>query len=299
MTHSQNLIYKTLNKVALATILTVSSLSAHSLWVNSFESFNHKPHTIVSIGWGHTLPIDDILNSPGARIGIENFSIVAPNGKKTELFVPKLKIEKPSEIGKDFDVYKAEIGLQKIALKEDSQKGVYKIQAKSQPTFYTSYIDTKDRKRLKLKPMDEIKNIKKVNMAIKYQAFASSYLTIGKWENPKPTGTDLEIRPLSDLSNVKVGDLLKFEVTFKGKPLSYTKDIKQIQAHSNTFGQGEKFFIASYLMDGKAQFRVQSKGQWIVSTGHAEQVTKDGPLKDLYGKVNSVAVGASITFNVK
>ncbi len=96
------------------TTFTVSSVLAHSLWVNSFESFSHKPgHTTVSLGWGHVLPIDDILNSPSGRIGVEEFSIVSPSGKKTKLFVPKLKIEGPSEIGKNFDVYKAEIGFTK------------------------------------------------------------------------------------------------------------------------------------------------------------------------------------------
>jgi len=292
---------KLIQNIILATALGLSSLSAHQFWINSFESFTHKPgHATVSLGWGHTLPIDDILNSPNGKVIIQDFTITTPNGKKIDLDFPKSKNVEPSKVSEDFNVFKSEIGLQKIALKKDSQKGVYKIEAKSKPTFYTQYIDTKDRKRLKLKPKDKIKNIKKILVSTKYQAFASSYLTIDKWETPKPTGTDLEIRPLSDLSNVKVGDLLKFEVTFKGKPLSWSeKSLELIRATSNTFGQGENFYLASFLKNGKAGFRVQSKGQWIVECYHIENVTKDGILKDVYGKANTVMQGASLTFNVK
>ena len=292
---------KIVKNITLATVLSLSSLSAHSFWINSFESFAHKPgHTTVSLGWGHSMPIDDILNSPNGRVVVEEFSITSPSGKKTKLFIPETKIEEPSETGKNFDIYKAEMALQKIALKEDSEKGTYLIQAKSQPTFYTAYTDTKDRKRLKLKPIDEIKDIKEVKGSTKFQGFATSYLTIGKWENPKSTGADLEIKPLSDLSNVKVGDLVKFEVTFKGKPLTYTAKSKElIIAQSSTFGQEEKFSIASYLERGKAQFRVPSKGQWMVSCVHGGEVKKDGDLKELYGKATSLYITSSLTFNVK
>ncbi|MDC7249176.1 MAG: DUF4198 domain-containing protein [Sphaerochaetaceae bacterium] len=290
-----------IKNITLTILLSASSLSAHAFWVNSFESFHHKPgHTTVSLGWGHSLPIDDILNSPNGKVIVQDFAVTTPSGKKIDLDFPKSENSEASEVSDNFDVFKSDIGLQKIALKKDSQKGVYLIQAKTEPTYYTMYTDTKDRERLKLKPLDKIKDIKKVKASIKYQAFASSYLTIGEWETPKPTGTDLEIRPLSDLSNVKVGDLLEFEVTFKGKPLSRSeKSLEFIRATSKRFGQGEKFFIASYLEKGKAQFRVQSKGQWIVDCYHKEEVTKDGVLKDLYGKATHVMQGASLTFNVK
>jgi uncharacterized GH25 family protein len=52
-------------------------------------------------------------------------------------------------------------------------------------------------------------------------------------------------------------------------------------------------------MKGKAQFRVQSSGQWMITVNHKEDVTEDGNLKDLYGKTDQVYHGASLTFNVK
>jgi len=291
-----------IKKVVLATIVTVSSVSAHSLWVNSFESFAHKPgHTTVSLGWGHTLPIDDMLNSPNGKVLIEKFSIIDPKGETTALKIPSSQIAEPFNKTNSFDIYNSDVGLQKIALKKDSPKGVYTIKAKSKPTFYTMFIDNKDRKRLKLKSKDKLKNVKKVLMSVKYEAFAHSYLTLGnKWEEPKATNKGLEIIPKSDLSNVKVGDLVEFEVFFFGKPLhASAKSDAYITADSTSFGQSHKFSLFSKIKNGKAQFIVQSAGQWKVECKHKSKVTKDGKLKDLYGKTNSLINAATLTFNVK
>jgi len=292
---------KLLKNLALLTALGMSSLSAHSLWVNSFESFHHKPgHATVGLGWGHTLPIDDMLNSSNGKVNIQEFSITSPNKEKTQLAIPKMQEAKPSNTTKDFEVFDSQIGLQKIALNKDSTKGTYLIQAKTKPTFYTKYIDTKDRQRLKLKSKDKLKNIKEVLFSVKYQALASTYLSIGKWEKQKAVNEGLEIIPITDLSNVKVGDLVEFEVLFFGKPLNFTpKTPAHITAHSDTFGLDKGFMLASYVKNGKAQFEVQSKGQWMVSSSFQEKVRKKGPLKDLHGKVNSVVYASTLTFNVK
>ncbi|BBO89067.1 hypothetical protein [Desulfosarcina ovata] len=55
----------------------------------------------------------------------------------------------------------------------------------------------------------------------------------------------------------------------------------------------------SYIMGGRAQFRVQSSGQWLISVNHKENVTEDGPLRELYGKAEHVFNSASLTFIVK
>lgn len=297
---------KLLKKVALSAIavstLGLTSLSAHSFWVNSFESFAHPPgHTTVGLGWGHVMPIDDIMNSPNGKVVVDKFTVTSPYGEVTNLRVPSSKVLDPTTKTSNFDVYGADIALQKIALKKKSELGVYEIKATSKPTVYTQYIDTKDRPRLKLTTMDKIKDIKKVLMSVKYQALAKSYLSVGgKWTQPKAKGVGLEIIPKTDLSNVKVGDLIKLEVLYYGKPLNVSANSMEfVTAMSNTFGQNDGFSLFSYIKEGKAQFRVQSAGQWIVGCNHKEDVKKDGPLKDLVGKVNQVFHGGSLTFNVK
>jgi len=287
---------------AIVMVVTVSSVYAHILWVNSFESFAHKPgHVTIGLGWGHTLPIDDILNSVNGRVVVEEYTITDPNGKAVALKIPPNETAQALKETDSFDIFDGNIGLQKIALKKNSPKGVYKIEAKSKPTFYTQYIDKKDRKRLKLKSKDEVKDAKKVLMSVKYEALASSYMTLGrKWEEPKATNKGLEIIPKTDLSDVRVGDLVEFEVLFYGKPLhTDAKGINYITADSTSFGQSHRFSLYSKIKKGKAQFIVQSAGQWRVSCGYQEKVTKDGALKELYGKANSSFNSSTLTFNVK
>ena len=287
--------------VGLLLIAFSSSAQAHSVWINSFESHAHKPpHTMVSLGWGHALPMDDILTSPNGRIAIERFELLDPDLKKTDLLKPEFKLSKPDLSTDNFDLFAADLAAQKVALKKDSAQGVYQFSAVSKPTFYTQYLDKKGNTRLKLKPKNEVKDIKKVLTALKYQAFAKSYLTVGRWINPKPLGHGLEIIPRTDLSNLHVGDLVEVDVLFYGQPLSGSvRSIEYITAHSSSFGQCDNFSLFSYLMEGKAQFRVQSSGQWMISVYHKGDVTKDGELKDLYGKADLVYHGATLTFNVK
>ena len=62
------------------------------LWINLFESHAHAPgHAMVTLGWGHSLPLDDILDIPGRRVEIQNFSIVDENLKQTDLIMPQLE----------------------------------------------------------------------------------------------------------------------------------------------------------------------------------------------------------------
>lgn len=283
-------------------LMLITSLThAHSVWINAFESHaHHSHHVMISLGWGHALPMDDILNSANGGVIIDQFELFDPALKKTDLLKPEGKISKANLTTNDFDLFAADLAAQKVAFKKDSAQGVYQLGALSKPAFYTQYIDKSGKTRMKLKPKNELKDIKKVLMCVKYQAFAKSYLTVGEWANPKPLGHGLEIIPLTDLSDLHVGDLVKVEVRFNGEPLSVSaKSMEFIIAHGTGFGQSDGFFLMSYLMGGHAQFRVQSSGQWMISTNHKDDVTEDGPLKDLYGKAEQVYHSASLTFTVK
>ena len=282
-------------------VLITSSVSAHMLWINSFESFAHPPgHTTVSLGWGHALPIDDMTNSVSARISVEKFSLIYPDGKEISLKKPRAEPAKTFFSNDDIDFFEADIACQKIALKKGTPKGVYLIAAMSKKTFHTRYIDTKGRTRLALKPKNEIDDIQKILFSVQYQAFAKSYLTVGSWSIPTPSGHGLEITPLTDLSKVRVGDMVEFDVRFHGKPLSYgPTGIEYITAYASSFGMSDKFALFSYISKGKAQFRVQSSGQWLVNVFHNEPVTEDGSMKEFWDKATSVNHGATLTFNVK
>ncbi len=279
-----------------------SFANAHFFWVNSFESHAHQPpHAMVTLGFGHTIPMGDIFTAPNAaRMNVDKFELFDPALKKTELIKVKSEITEAKITSENFDIFPADLAAQKIALKKDSLQGVYQLSAISEANFYTAYIDNKGRTRIKLKPKDEIDDIKQVKGSFKNQSFAKSYITLGKWTNPKPLGHKLEIIPLTDLSSVHVGDMVEVEVLFYGEPQSTTgQNNINITAGSNTFGLDDGFTLQSYLIKGKAQFRVQSKGQWLISTFKEEVITKDGKLKDLYGKADKVYHTATLTFNVK
>lgn len=292
---------KNLVKIAFSGMLLSSSLFAHSFWINSFESFSHKPgHILVGLGWGHSLPIDDILNSPSAKIDVEEFKIFSPDGKAVSLKIPTNKVEEAISKVKNFEVFNADLALHKIALKDDSQEGLYTIEAKTKESFFTQYIDTKGNTRLKLTTMDKLTDVKEMIMSMSYQGFARSYVSLGKWEEPKATNKGLEIIPKTDLSKLKVGDLVEFEVLFEGKPLTMKpSSFEYITAFSKGFGQDDEFSLISYIKEGKAKFRVQNSGQWLVNCYHKEEVTKDGVLKHLYGKSQFQLSAGSLTFDVK
>jgi uncharacterized GH25 family protein len=275
-------------------------VQAHSLWINAFESKTHPPpHAMVSLGWGHALPMDDILNSPNGRIAIDSFQLVEPGQKKTELLKPDPKLSEPALTTDNFDLFAADLAAQKIALKKESAAGVYQVSAVSKASFYTQYVDNKGRTRLKLKPKDQLDDVETVLMSVKYQAFAKAYLTKGEWQAPAPQGHALEITPQTDLSQLQVGDLVEVDVRFHGEPLTASaKHMDYITAQSSSFGQSEGFALISYLKNGKAQFRVQSAGQWVIGVYHKEDVTAEGPLKDLVGKAEQVYHSASLTFTV-
>jgi len=285
----------------IALLLTAPMAHAHSVWINSFESRAHNSyHAMISLGWGHALPMDDILTSSNGRIAIERFEMLDPKLKKTDLIKPEFKLSQPELETGNFDLFAADLGTQKIAMKKDRAEGVYQLSAVSRPSFFTQYIDKSGKTRMQLKPKNELNDIQKVLMAVKYQAFAKSYLTVGKWTNPKPLGHGLEIIPRTDLSDLHVGDLVEVDVLFEGRSLTATaKSIEYISAHSSSFGQSDGFSLMSYIVDGKAQFRVQSSGQWMIGVNHKDDVTEDGPLKDLYGKAEQVYHSASLTFTVK
>lgn len=278
-----------------------TTAQAHSIWINAFESHAHGAHhAMVSLGWGHALPMDDILSSADGHIALEGFDLIDPAMKKTALRLPEPKPAETVQSTNSFDVSAADMAMQKIALKKDAPQGVYQLAAVSTPSFFTQYVDKSGKQRLQMKPRDEIKDIDKVLMSVKYQAFAKSFLTVGAWTSPKPLGHGLEIIPRTDLSNLHVGDLVEVDVLFYGQPLTVSaKSMEFITAHSQSFGQSDGFFLFSYLMDGKAQFRVQSSGQWMISVNHKDDVTPGGSLKELVGKADQVYHGASLTFTVK
>ena len=287
--------------VGLLLIAFSSPAMAHTLWINLYESFTHPPgHAMVSLGWGHAVPMDDLLVSEAGSISLATFDLIDPDLNRTALPMPETKMGDVIKTGSGMTIQCGDLGIRKLSLTDKTKPGTYQVVATSRVDFFTKYLDKKGKQKMAMKPLDEVKDAHKVLFSVKYKSFAKAFMDVKKWTDPKPLGFDLELMPMTDLSNVHVGNLVPFEISFMGKPLSSGADsIQYLTATSNSFGGPDNFFLAAYIMNGKAQFRMPAAGQWVVNVYVKQDVTPESDLKELVGKCTTVYYAGTISFNVK
>jgi len=293
---------KFITSAILAVSLFISgSASAHNFWVNAYDSFTHAPgHILAMIGFGHHLPVDDMLSGDFGNIAIEKYNLTGPDGKVQSLGLPVTKRQKLEKTPWGATFEKGDIGLRKVAMSKKSPKGTYMISAGSQPTFFTKYINKKGKMRLAMTSMDKVKDAKEVLESFKYAGYAKSYVAFGKWTAPQKAGGDLEIIPLTDLSNLKAGDMVEFEVTLRGKKvITDANHIERLVASSETFGNPDGFQLQSFIHNGKAKFRIPTPGQWLVNVLIEREVDSTPELSYLKGQTKKVFLSDAISFMVK
>jgi len=289
--------------LALALALSpalASSAWAHSVWVNAFESFAHPPgHALVSVAFGHKLPMDDLLTGAHGTLYLDKYELVDPAGKHFDLPMPDYALDTKS-LGDALAVSHGDIGANRIEFGPESLKGTYVVNVETVPTYVCKYVNTKGKPAFSQKPLDQVDDIKNVEFAVKYYAYSKGMFSYMESGVPEPLGHDLEINPKVDVAKLHAGDLLPLEVTFLGKPLSTQgSDIVYITATSNTFGGPDNFMLMSYLMGGKARFRLPTSGQWLISLYFMRSVEKCPELADLKGKTHMACYAASLTLEVK
>ena len=206
------------------------------------------------------------------------------------------KIETTSGI----TIHCGDLGVRKLNLGDKTKPGTYQVVATSKSNFFTLYRDKKGKRKWVMKPMNKVKDAKKIIHSVNYKAFAKSFFSIEKWKGPEPLGWDLEIIPLTDLTDVHVGDIVQFEVKSKGKPFSSKPDkLEHLTATSNTFGGPDDFSLSAIIYRGKAQFRMPAAGQWVINVSTMKKITPEGAFKEFVGKCTKVGRASSISFNVK
>lgn len=287
--------------VGLLLIGFSSPAIAHTLWINLYESFAHPPgHAMVSLGWGHAVPMDDLLVSEAGSVQLATFDLIDPELNRTALPMPVLKMEDVIKTSSGMTAQCGDLGIRKLGLTDKIEPGTYQIAVTSKDNYFTMYLDKKGKQKMVTKPLNEVKGAHKILTSIKYKSFAKAFLTVKNWTDPKPLGFDLEIMPMTDLSSVHVGDLVPFQISFMGKPFSCGPDgIEYITATSYSFGGPDGFFLSAYIMNGKAQFRMPAAGQWVVNIYVKQDVTPESNLKNLVGKCTTVYYAGTISFNVK
>ena len=292
----------TLSIAAVLVLLIFSApAAAHSLWVNINESYAHPPgHALVTLGWGHKVPLDDLLASGHGAIALDAFDLFAPGMKKTPLAKPSTKRFDVTPAAGGLTVENGDIAVRKISLTGKTAPGTYQVAVQSKPTFFTMYIDAKGKQKMAPKPMDQIQGAKKIIASFKYQSFAKACTAVKKWTDPKPLGHTLEIMPTVDLSDLHVGQMATFEVTFNKEPVSSGgQGMYYLTTMSNTFGGPDGFFLSAYLMGGKGQFRMPAAGQWVANVYFRQEVKPGTGMDDLMGKCTAVYYAATLSFCVK
>ena len=284
-----------------ATLLVGSNAWAHTFWVNLTEAMNHPPgHVTAILGFGHALPIDDLLVGEHGAIKIGKYELVGPDGKSFDLgIVDPTPI--PSQKALDtLKVEQGDLGLRKISLSKESAPGAYQVVAESLPMFLTTYKDEKGRKRMAPQPMNAVKGMAKVVESFRYQSYAKSFFGVKEWSEPKQKGHLLEVMPLTDMSNIHEGDLVRFKVTFKGQPVNADSEfIATMNCYSNTFGGPDGFHLSGYIIGGEVQFRMPAAGQWVASVLYEEKVGSNPAVKEFEGMCTKVFTASSVGFTVK
>lgn len=287
--------------VGLLLIGFSSQAMAHTLWINLYESFAHPPgHAMVSLGWGHTVPMDDLLASEAGALQLATFDLIDPDLKRTGLPMPVLEMEDVIETSGGMTAQCGDLGIRKLGLTNKTKPGTYQVVVASKDNYFTKYLNKKGKQKVVAKPLNEIKDVRKVLFSAKFTSFAKAFFAVEKWTDPQPLEYDLELMPMTDLSNVHAGDVVPFQITFMGKPLSCGYDnVEYITATSNAFGGPDGFFLSAYIMNGKAQFRMPTAGQWVVNVYIRQDVTPESDLKKLVGKCKTVYYSSTISFHVK
>jgi uncharacterized GH25 family protein len=214
--------------------------------------------------------------------------------------MPVLKMEDVIKTSGGMTAQCGDMGIRKLSLTDKTKPGTYQVVAASKESYFTMYLDKKGKRKMGMKPLDEVRGAHKVLFSVKYKSFAKAFFAVKNWTDPKPLGFDLEIMPMTDLSNVHVGDVVPFQISLMGKPFSMGADtIEYMTAHSNSFGGPDGFFLSAYILNGNAKFRMPAAGQWVVNVYVRQEVTPESDLKELVGKCTTVYYAGTISFNVK
>ena len=282
-------------------LFTGGNVYAHNFWINLTESMTHPPgHVTTQLGFGHSLPVDDLLVGDHGAILIGKYHLVSPDGAAFDLGGIDATPRPPTQSPSKMSVYQGDLGLRKIAIAQDSMAGGYFVTAESVPMFMTRYVDAKGRMKMAPKAIDEIKDAKEVVESFRFKSYSKAFFSVGEWTAPKAAGHALEITPLSDMSNIRVGDLVRFKVEFNGKPVNASaKYIATMTCFSNTFGGPDGFHLSAFVIEGEAQFRMPTSGQWVANVLYQEKVENNPSMKAFQGKCTDVFTSSSVGVTVK
>ncbi len=290
--------------ISIAIFYLSSTAFAHNFFVNITESMAHPPGSIVTnIGWGHGLPMHDFFTGDK----LKTYGIYDPDLKKMNFpFDPKANsgIEKnKGKADSNFpggNMLSGDMYCRNVRFSKDAPQGTYQVAATTNKIQFSVWKNAKGRKKWGRITLDKIKGAKTIEMCLQYQSFAKSFVKVGKWTEPKPLGHDLELIPLTDLSQVRVGDEVTFKVLLLGKPVRPDKNGQpNLKAYGELYGADGSYGLRGRISNGIAKIRVTAPGRWLASVNMTKPVNKENGPKELIGKALETGYNASATFFVR
>ncbi|MCK4422670.1 MAG: DUF4198 domain-containing protein [Candidatus Omnitrophica bacterium] len=251
-------------------VCLLESVSAHTMWLNvtKYSPKMYKPRegtpakytrepgarSTVYFGWGHEYPVEGFLTDK--HLG--ELVLVSPKGEKEKLT--------PGEGG-----FRAT----QIKMKKE---GGWIAAATIKPGFYG---------KVESKP-----EAKGEFWKMRYAQCAKALINAGEVSgNPflKPVGHEIEIIPLKNPNQLKLGDWFPFKVLFDGKPA------KRAEIHAaSLFSSTDESFTAHTNNNGEAKIRLLHYGPWIVKAK-----LQLPPTEEFKDKCKELRYTATLTFEAR
>lgn len=275
---------------------SVSAALAHDFWVHaglSVDADSNNPYVMTNVGWGHTLfPISEFL--AGDRL--VSYRVVDPAGKTLDLPVDKaankqLAVDASALPG----IEKLQAGdpfARRILFKADAPKGTYQLHGVMTMSPRTDWIDAKGEKQFASVYPDQVKDAQRIVESGITVRSSTAYWPVGAWTAPKPSGLPIELLPTSDVTKLKAGQPVSFDIYRDGKPLKTGAKVA-VELHNNDGHVDGK-------VDGaKATATPSAPGTWLVRVFFNEPLTGEGSLAQYKDKLQNARYIATATFEVK
>ncbi len=265
---------KLIATVFLAAMTLVPAIShAHDLWLNSTdyrvpatrEGFGESK---LYIGFGHAFPVDDFYR----KEKIASFTLTAPDGS--------LK-----------DIEAIEGGFTAAELSFTSA-GPHIAALAGKTGYYTMFMDkgTMHHATESMKGKDP----KNVIVSVYFENYAKSLITVGDTRDESyktPVGHRLEIIPLQDPRDVKVGDMFDVQVLFDGKPAR----LATVTGTYMGFDSGEDAAYSTGTgFNGKASIRILHWGPQLIKAK-----VEQSPTGEHAGNCLGEHYAATLTFAIR
>lgn len=272
----------------------ISAAHAHTMWINVIPE--HESHVIASFAYGDVMPGSELLTPDWWPMHVESYELVAPDGGRSSLGVPKLVTQKKELLASGLQVQPGgDTGRRKFIINARSDKGTYQLVARTPVARLVFYRDEQGEEQYidqNLTTVPEGVEITRRQLGVNLM---QAVFAVGGWTEPAPVGLPLEIVPLSDLHEVGVGDKVRFKVLLNGRAFNPSVGEAEITAYNMSFG--DRWGLHSVLKYGEGEFRLSEAGLWRVDArfrGHAADV-------DAYsgGENLPLSVETSFVFHVK